>query len=165
MENIIYVKNGDSIKEAQLRARNLENAVVIIEEGVYNETLFFNESDSGAKYIGKNAVISGGFEIDYESLEDISDEIKERLSGEAKNQVRKISLKNYGFNENDWGEIYPIGDYQTGRLYPNVKLGNNFEVFSGGRRMLIARFPNSGYEKLAGVKEHGEYTGYYTTEV
>ena len=29
MENIIYVKNGNSIKEAQLKARSLKNATVI----------------------------------------------------------------------------------------------------------------------------------------
>ena len=33
MENLIYVKNGGSIKEAQLKARALDNVTVIIKEG------------------------------------------------------------------------------------------------------------------------------------
>lgn len=165
MENIIRVKNGESIKEAQLKARALKEATVIVEEGVYHETLILDKNDSGTKYIGINATVSGGFEVEFNELQKISDDIKERLSIDAKEKVKLINLKKYGFSEKDWGEIYPIGDYQTGRLYPNVKLGSNFEVFSGGKRMSLARYPNSGYVKLAGVKEHGEYPGYYEKEI
>ena len=165
MENIIRVKNGESIREAQLKARVLKNAAVIVEEGIYREPLEFDERDNGTSYIGENSVLTGGLDVAYSDTKDISEEIKARLSPEAAENVRCINLTDYGFTKDDWGDVYPIGSYNTARLYPNAKLGVNIEVFSGGKRMNLARYPDSGYTKLEGVLDQGEPTGYYCKEV
>ncbi len=156
MENIIRVKNGESIVAAQQKARELKNATVIVEKGVYRESLEFDERDSGTTYIGEGAVITGGLEVPYCDTKDISEEIKTRLTPEAAEKVRCIDLTAYGFTKDDWGEVYPIGAYHTARKYDGVKLGVNMEVFSDGKRMKIARYPNEGYLKLDNVKDQGD---------
>lgn len=165
MENIIRVKCGGSIKDAQYKARKLKNATVIVEKGVYRESLEFDERDSGTTYIGEDAVLTGGLEVQYSETKEIPEEIKARLSPEAAEKVRCIDLTAYGYTKDDWGEVYPIGSYNTARHYPNAKLGVNIEVFSGGKRMNLARYPDSGYTKLSGVLDQGEPTGYYCKEV
>ena len=156
MKSIIRVKSGESIREAQLKARELKNATVIVEKGVYSESLEFDERDNGTTYIGEGAVITGGLEVSYCDTKDISEEIKARLTPEAAEKVRCIDLKKYGFSNDDWGEVYPIGAYHTARKYDGVKLGVNMEVFSDGKRMKIARYPNEGYLKLDNVKDQGD---------
>ena len=169
MENIFYVSlNGNdnnigdkaspfaTIKKAQEKARECENAKVYVLEGVYNEFPVLDEKDSGTSYIGINATLTGGSEIDYEKTSELPEDIKERLNPEVKNKVRAIDIKALGIDINAFGDIYPIGAYHTAHKYDNAKLGTNFEVFSGGKRMRIARYPDEGFLKIDEVFDVGD---------
>ncbi len=156
MENIIRVKNGESIAVAQQKARELKDSTVIVEKGVYRESLEFDERDNGTTYIGEGAVITGGLEISFGETKDISAEIKERLTPEAAEKVRCVDLTAYGFSKDDWGDVYPIGAYHTARKYDKAKMGVNLEVFSGGKRMNLCRYPDSGYLKLDDILDQGD---------
>lgn len=160
MENIIRIKNGESIVNAQQKARTLKNATVIVEKGIYRESLEFDERDSGTTYIGESAVITGGLEVPYFETKDIPDNIKERLTVKASEKVRSIDLTSYGLTKDDWGEICPIGAYNTASKYDNANIGVNLEVFSGGKRMNIARYPNEGYLKFDDILDQGEPSEY-----
>lgn len=155
----IYVsKNGKikTIAEAQAIARESGASAVIVGAGVYCESLEFDSRDSGTTYIGEGAVITGGFEVTYNDTKDIPEDIACRLTTEAAAKVRAIDLTEYGFTGDDWGEVYPIGAYHTAAKYDDAKLGINLEVFSGEKRMKLARYPNEGYLKLAEVLDCGD---------
>ncbi len=156
MENIIKVTADSSIREAQLKARENPGSTVIVEAGVYRESLEFDAQDNGTTYIGEGAVLTGGLEVQYADTKDIPDCIKERLTPEAAAKVRAIDLTEYGFTHDDWGDVYPIGRAHTAGKYDDAKIGTNIEVFSGGKRMTLARYPNTGYLKLDGVLDCGD---------
>lgn len=162
-KKIIHVsKNGGikTITEAQAIAREIGGATVIVEAGVYRESLEFDSRDSGTTYIGEGATLTGGLEIPYADTKDIPDEIKARLSPDAAENVRAIDLTEHGFTKGDWGEVYPIGAYHTADKYDDAKLGVNLEVFSGGCRMNLARYPNEGYIKIDDVLDIGDVWEY-----
>ena len=104
-KKIIHVsKNGGikTITEAQAIAREIGGATVIVEAGVYRESLEFDSRDSGTTYIGEGATLTGGLEIPYADTKDIPDEIKARLSPDAAENVRAIDLTEHGFTKGDW---------------------------------------------------------------
>ena len=156
MDNIIYVKAGGSIAEAQQKARNLPGSTVLVEAGVYREALTFDARDNGTKYIGCGAELSGGLSVKYEDTKPLPEDILPRLSPEAAAHIRRIELSEYGLTSSDWGEVFPIGTYCTANKYDGAKSGINLEVFSGGRRMCLARYPNEGYLKLDGILDCGD---------
>ena len=156
----IIVKAGESIREAQLKAREIPNSPVIVEAGVYRESIEFDERDSGTIYIGEGAVLTGGLEVAYTDTKDIPDCIKDRLTPEAAEKVRMIDLTEYSFTHDDWGDVYPIGSYCTADKYDDAKCGINLEVFSGGKRMTLARYPNKGYDKLEDIIDMGDVWEY-----
>ncbi|MBE6730774.1 MAG: DUF1565 domain-containing protein [Ruminococcaceae bacterium] len=145
-----------TIEKAQEKARECSNATVYVLEGVYNSFPVLSEKDNGTSYIGVNATLSGGMEIDYENTLEVPEKIKDRLKAEVKNKVRAIGIDALGIDIDAFGEIYPIGAYHTAQKYDNAKLGTNFEVFSGGRRMRIARYPDEGFLKIDEVFDVGD---------
>lgn len=169
MSNIYYVSkagcdnnNGTkdapfkTIEKAQALARENKNSTVYVLEGEYKNSLVLDERDSGTKYIGINATLTGGVSVPFCETEALPEEIKDRLNTEAKEKVRAIDIKKYGLSLEDFGEIYAIGAYHTADKYDNGKIGKNFEVFSGGKRMHIARYPDEGYLKLEEVLDNGD---------
>lgn len=169
MSNLYYVsiKGNDNnegskeapfktIEKAQETARLNKNSMVYVLEGEYKNFPLLDGRDSGTKYIGVNAAISGGRTLSYSETLDLPEDIKERIKEEIRSKVRAIDIKVLGLNLDDFGEVYAIGDYHTAHKYDNGKIGKNFEVFSGGKRMNIARYPDSGYIKIDDVKDVGE---------
>ncbi len=156
MDNIIYVKAGGSIAEAQQKAREIPGATVIVEAGAYRESLTFDARDSGRKYIGFGAELSGGLSVKYEDTKPLPEAIRARLSPDAAEKVRMIDLAAYGFPREDWGDVFAFGFASSHEKYDGAKSGVNLEVFSGDRRMHLARYPNEGYLKLDGVLDCGD---------
>ena len=141
MSNIYYVSkagcdknNGTkeapvrTIEKAQALARENKNSTVYVLEGEYKNSLVLDERDSGTKYIGINATLTGGVSVAFCETEALPEEIKGRLNTEAKEKVRAIDIKKYGLSLKDFGEIYAIGAYHTADKYDNGKIGKNFEA-------------------------------------
>ncbi|MBR3692067.1 MAG: right-handed parallel beta-helix repeat-containing protein [Clostridia bacterium] len=156
MEKIIRVLPGGSIAEAQHRARALSGATVIVAPGIYRESLSLDARDSGTSFIGYGATLTGGLSVKYSETEALCGDIRARLSPEAAEKIRMIDLASYGYSREDWGDMYAYGFASTHEKYDGAKSGVNLEVFSGGRRMHPARYPNEGYLKLDGVLDCGD---------
>jgi len=147
-------------ERAQAEARRNVPAEVVFCKGCYRTSLNFTEADSGCTYrTEENAVFTGGISISPESLVSPSDEILRRFSPEAADHIRAVDLAALGITREEL-EIYPIGSYSSAGRYDNGKTGVNIEVFSGGKRMTNARYPNDGYLKIAHVLDQGEVNEY-----
>lgn len=146
-----------SINRALQTAKTEKNAVIEIGEGVYRETIVLSPEHNGTVIrSSNNAVITGGISVKYADTSDVSTEIKERLTPDAAEHVRAVDLRSYGLSEIDWGELYPIGSYNTAWKYDGTSVGNNIEVFENDRRMMLARYPNAGYLQIDSVLDNGE---------
>lgn len=130
---------------------------VHVAPGIYRETLELDIRDRGISYIAaEGAVLTGGYEIPYDSTSPVSDDISKRFDVDALSHIRVIDLRTHGLTYDDWGPLCAIGAYQTSSRYDNAPLGENIEVFSGDKRMIFARYPNNGYLKLDAVLDCGE---------
>ena len=146
----------DTIGKAQQAARAAGGAAVYVPAGIYRETLNFDSRDNGCTYIGEGAVLTGGLTVPYAQTASVCAEMAGRFDPGAISQIRVIDLREYGYTEDDWDEVYAIGSYHTALKYDGVKHGVNLEVFSGGRRMICARYPNEGFLKIEHVLDVGE---------
>ncbi|MBR4000416.1 MAG: right-handed parallel beta-helix repeat-containing protein, partial [Clostridia bacterium] len=148
-------------ERAQEEARKNAPAEVVFLAGCYCTSLHFTEADSGCTYrTAENALLTGGISISPESLVSPSDKIAARFSPDASEHIRAVDLASLGITREELGEIYPIGSYSSAGRYDNGKTGVNIEVFSGGRRMTNARYPNEGYLKIDHVLDQGEVNEY-----
>ena len=151
-----------TITAARDRARTLKGpATVEVRAGIYGENLVFDARDSGHTYrTGEGAVITGGLRVPYDATESVSDEMRDRLSPGAAENVRAIDLKRYGVGKEAYEKLYAIGRYSTGRKYDGVVSGVNLEVFENGERMTLARYPGEGFlqfEEIADVGDAAEF--------
>ena len=152
-------KPFESIEKAQTEVRKLisaglcEDVSVIVCEGEYKTSgLVFTEADSGTEkysvtYEAEGTVLlNGGITLNAEDFEALNDDEKERLHGEAKENVVKVDLKKYGLSRADWGEISAVGSHGTARKYDDAVIDPlTCELFFNDERMNIARYPNEGY--------------------
>lgn len=124
----------------------------------------FTEEDSGREdlsivyraYGDGEVIINGGVSLNPADFEHISDEIRERLHGDARDHVMQIDLKRYGLTEKDWGVVCPIGKYSMHEKYDNHVEDSNCELFINGRRMTLARYPDGGFDTLDAVANVGD---------
>ena len=149
-----------TIERAQNAARSEKNATVCVQKGIYRTHLRLDARDNGTTYLGSDAILTGGLEVSPEQFSSPAPEILARLCPDAAKNVRAIDLRSYGFTPDDWGEVYPIGEYHTAEKYDNAKQGVNLEVFSGDKRMTLARYPNEGYCKIDNVLDVGDVWEY-----
>ncbi len=147
-----------TITAARDAARRCGDSVTVeVMEGVYAETLEFDQRDSGDTYVThENAVLTGGLTVPYENTDEPSAEMKARLTPDAAAKVRAIDLKKYGVDSTVYAELYAIGTYSTHAKYDGVTDGTNIEIFENDRRMTLARYPNEGYLKLEAVLDVGD---------
>lgn len=145
-----------TIGRAQQAAREYGPCTVKVQEGIYRECLSFSSLDNTCEYIGENAVLVGSVDIPYEDTKEIGENIQERLSADIAAKVRVIDLSAYGYSEEDWGAVYPVGAYHTAGKYDGAEQGVNLEIFSGGKRMILARYPNNGFLKIEEVEDDGD---------
>ena len=162
-KNIIYIyvdptaKNGgDGSKAAPFCS--LEDAKKLIRDsvasGLYGEVsvvlcggeyppITFTKEDSGREDCrvvyrsldGENAVISGGIRLNYADFTSIdSAEANKLYDKSAADKIVKIDLKKYGITQADLG---------TSTSVRAEKEGISPELYINGKRMTVARFPNS----------------------
>lgn len=146
-----------------------DGIVVSIHAGEYQTNCFhLTEEDSGTaecpitycSFGDGEVIINGGVTLKYEDFEPIPPEIRKRLHDDAKDEVVQIDLTKYGLTKEDWGKLCPIGKYGTEEKYDDYVPDINCELFVDGRRMTLARYPNTGFAKLGGVAEIGDVWEY-----
>ncbi len=149
----------ETVEKAQSEVRKLiekgleEPVSVIVGAGEYKtDGLVFTEADSGAAdfpitYEADGEVIlNGGITLNACDFEALDDAEKERLYGDAKENVVKVDLKKYGLTRTDWGEISAVGSHGTAHKYDDAVISPmSCELFFNDERMNVARYPNAGY--------------------
>ncbi|MBQ7153904.1 MAG: right-handed parallel beta-helix repeat-containing protein [Clostridia bacterium] len=140
-----------------------DTVTVRMAKGLYDPDDFsFTKEDcaDGVRVVysaDKGAVIHGGLTVAADEWTDPDTEMLERIPENARGHVRMISLTAKGLTAKEWGEEIPFGSSATATLYDDVPKGCGSEFFTGGRRMIKARYPNAGeYLKLDAVADVGE---------
>lgn len=142
-----------------------EAVTVCVMAGEYNISgLGFTADDGGSSqapvvyraYGDGEVILNGGITLRSDSFVSPDEAIKERLHGQAKEAVLCCDLKNYGLTEKDWGKIYAIGAFNTAVKYDGDTEGVSCEVFMNDRRMILARYPDSGFLKIDEVADVGD---------
>jgi len=157
-----------TIKRAQEEVRNIKSGkgmpaggiTVYLREGRYflTEGIVLGRKDSGSEYApvvyrsypGEEARLIGGKEVTgFKPLAD--PDIIKKLHGEAKGKIWVADLKAQGIT--DYGELANRGGY--GKDTPGA-----LELFFNGKAMRLARWPNEGHARVAGLsKPDGEARG------
>ncbi len=146
-----------TLARAQREAREHPGSEIRIGAGEYAESIVFEPSDGGTKWIGEEgAVLTGAVKIPAADARPVPEEIAQRLTPEAAEQVRVVDLTSLGLTKEDWGPVCAIGGFHTANRYDDPPIGTNLEIFSGDRRMTLARYPNEGYLRLDAVMDVGE---------
>ncbi len=149
-----------TIDRARVAARDAaaDSEIVLLDGEYYTDGMEFDTRDSGITLRGEgNAVITGGITIPSARFTDPSREMMESLPDCAKAHAKAVDLKEFGLTAADWGEVYAIGSRHTARKYDNGKVGDNIEIFSAGKRMHLARYPNgNGFLQLEAVADVGD---------
>ena len=129
---------------------------VAVKAGEYRvSSLIFTKEDAGTeecpiayRAFGDGGVIlNGGVTIVPQDFAPVTDEeMLARLSGNAKEKVLCVDLKEYGLTAEDWGKLYAIGSYNTASQYDGDWTGDLYcELFINDQRQVMARYPNEGY--------------------
>ncbi|MBO5649235.1 MAG: right-handed parallel beta-helix repeat-containing protein, partial [Clostridia bacterium] len=140
-----------------------EEIRVVMEDGIYAPQDFvFSENDCSADvkvtWTGsKNAILMGGMTFPRDQWQRPDADMASRFAPNDLPNIYMIPLAQYGLHADDWGELMPLGAFHTARLYDGAKTGTNCEFFCGGRRMILARYPNAGsFDSIRAVLDMGE---------
>lgn len=140
-----------TLKKAQSAARRAgAGTTVYFREGEYyfSTKCNFTSSDNGITYKaydGEKAVFTTVKPILGSMFEEIPQEIKDKIKDDgAKRRVLRVKLDEHGF-----GQIPEPED----RTYANKAI--NPILFSDGKRMSLARYPDSGYINITSVTDSG----------
>lgn len=134
-----------------------EGFTVHVAGGVYYQEAPFvlNENDNGKpgsqivyKALNEEKVyLSGGKNLPIDQFQKVKDKgVRKRLSGQAKEQVRCIDLKQLGIY--DYGQHRQIGHAISVAPAP-------LELFFNNEAMQIARYPNTGFVQIEEVVDPG----------
>ena len=127
-----------------------DTVTVYLREGNYSlqKTLHLNMQDGGSSgkpvvwrsYPGEKVFLTGSRTI--EGFTKVSDKSTfERIDARFRNRILQIELRTMGIS--DYGKIAGRG-------------GPGMELFFNGKRMTIARYPNSGWLNIADVPQSGD---------
>ena len=162
-----------SLEEARLAIRALgkkkkkyTSIVVEVADGNYPvKNLAFDAEDGGTKncpvvYRAKNpgkAVLNGGYALTAADFSPVGDpEILSRLDRKAAEKVVCLSLFDRGVTAEDYGKLGAIGSYHTAARYDGDWIQDQYcELFCGGRRMTMARWPDEGFANTITVESEG----------
>ena len=166
------VKPFRTIERAQqiLRQHKPENTgetTVYLHKGVYafDKSITFSAEDSGTKdspivftaYQNQSVKFIGGKELPKKWFSSVNDPaIVERIiSDEAKRKVISVNLHEHGIKE--YGQLSMRGfpDHDPEMPHRQKKQPAPMELFYGGQRQTIARWPNTGHLTLAEVLDAG----------
>ncbi|MBQ7344360.1 MAG: right-handed parallel beta-helix repeat-containing protein [Clostridia bacterium] len=167
-----------TIKRALDAVANTDRAgrdgiTVCIEAGEYNiEALSLLSEHGGSEscpvtyrgYGDGEVILNAGTKLSPEDFAPSKDypEISERLPEGVKDSVYVIDLSKppYNLTVDDWGELYPIGTYNTSDRYSGKTAGPMYsELFIDGVRQSLGRYPDEGYVYVDGVDALGKEQG------
>ena len=124
---------------------------VRIKSGVYylKDTVTFTKDDSGTKdcpitYIGEDGtVITGGVTLSAKNFTSAKSKTKKYFTEEALPNIVETDLKKYGITKELVAEKFAQDNITYATLVP---------LYIDGKLATIARYPNEGYEAIAGGK-------------
>jgi hypothetical protein len=136
-----------------------DGVIVYMREGTYRltETFRLEAQDSGTvdrpivytSFPGEEVRIVGGVDLPANRFGPVTESaICDRLQERARDHVLQIDLKALGIT--DYGKIAPGGF----RISKDVTEATP-ELFFAGKTMMLARYPNDNYVKIAGVIDQG----------
>ncbi|MGN0521423.1 MAG: right-handed parallel beta-helix repeat-containing protein [Eubacterium sp.] len=132
---------------------NKEEKVIFLEGGEYNvSALTLSKKDNGTVFYAEDDVIfNGGITLN------CSDFV------EYKDNIKMLDLKKYGVTTEQIGQIKAFGQYNTAEKYDEA--GSLYcELFCGGERMTLARYPNTGDNLKTGeILDNGDSKEIYTS--
>lgn len=158
-KNFPFLTINRAMEEVQNIDKTGRNKIIVcVEDGDYNiSSLNFNNQHGGNKnceviYTAYNGEVklNAGIKLNQNDFRSVTNYgfIEERLNDNVKNNVAVIDLKSYPYNlsNTDWGNLFPIGTYNTASRYAGETTGPMFsELFINGERQSLARYPNNGY--------------------
>ena len=150
-----------TIAAAQTRTRQLRSGgqtgpvTIYLRAGRYFQSipLTFNAQDSGLasssttyrNYPGEEAIITGSKVLTgFASVTDSA--VLSRLNQNAQAQVQFVNLPSQGIT--DYGTLRRRGGFLPVQL-------SALELFFNGERMHLARYPNTGWDRVAGLTQNG----------
>lgn len=151
-------KARDVIRELKQSSGLPDGGVTVyLREGTYNftDSFLLDERDSGTEeapivykaYNNETVSIMGGYELDTEAFESVSDqEILNRLPEASKDKVVQIDLKAQGITQ--YGQIAKAG-FGWDKVPPAP------ELFINNKTMSLGRYPNEGFLMSGSVIEQG----------
>lgn len=146
-----------SLTRARDLARNLgEGAVIALRGGVYEteESLELTEQDSGLTirgYMDEEVIISGATKLDYSGFEKVTDEavLNRIVDEDARTKIMAYDMKAAGMT--NFGRVCANG---RGEGWEDTSFSS--ELYVGGEKMTIARYPNGDeYLYISEVVEQG----------
>ncbi len=135
---------------------------VYVPSGIYSPADFrFTGDDCSEKcnvsFIGEGgAVIHGGISIDKSKWKQPNGDMYSRFKNEIADRIYMADLTELGLSFSDWGEMQPIGSYETSANYDSKKPGSRCECYCADRRMTVARYPDEGFLKISAVMDVGD---------
>ena len=140
-----------------------EPITVHIGAGEYRmQGITFDACDSGTAdcpityAADEEVILHGGVSVGQEKWQMPDAAMLSRFTEDARPHIRMIPLAALGMTRADWGEEIAIGAYETSARYDDAPKGCGCEFFTGGRRMIKARYPNEGFAQLEAVMDVGD---------
>lgn len=134
------------------RALRKPEKIIAFSEGEYPvSALTLTEEDSGVTfYAGQEVTFNGGVSLhpaDFKAYQ---------------NGIQVLDLKKYGVTQEAVGNVKAFGQYNTAAKYDEA--GSLYsELFCGGKRMTLARYPNTGETlKTGDILDNGDSREVYT---
>lgn len=136
------------------RSMTKESKVISFAEGEYAvSSLRLTEEDNGTVFYGEdNVVFNGGVTLNTSDFKPYQD------------GIQVLDLKPYGVTKEQIGDIKAFGQYNTAEKYGEA--GSLYcELFCGGERMTLARYPNKGEMLKTGeILDNGDSYETYTKD-
>jgi len=149
-----------SIEAAVEAARRTKGAVTVtVGAGEYRmgQLRLDNRDDGLTLQADGKVVINGGLSLSVSDFEELSEEEKARLHGDAVQHTRKIDLKRLGLTPADWGDMCVIGGFNSASHYDGAVTEPMWcELFVNNTRQTIARYPNDGFLHTTALIREGE---------
>ena len=143
-------KARDAVREMDKTGKT--GITVAIKAGEYRVSSFvLTEEDSGTKecpvtycaYGDGEVVFNGGVTLPHDAFKAADEDMKSRLTGDAKEKVLAVDLFALGITKEEYGRIYAIGGYNQASRYDGDWVGDIYcELFIDDMRQTIARYPN-----------------------
>ena len=151
-----------AVREFKNKNESIDSGVTVYLRGgtyTFSSSLVFKKEDSGAEnavicwkaYPGEKVIFSGGKKLaDFHKLSD--EKGLSLISDSVAHKIYEVDLKKAGV-ENIAPRIPRGSGYNSDKPLEN-------ELFFNGKAMTVARYPNSGWLKIANVPQWGAKLGY-----